>query len=213
MVNNEFNRYFYNVSMNPKDITKAYNTLTHLWENEKFDQNNGIEQHKKALSFVKKFGNALDIGCGCNNRLIDLLLSAGFTPEGVDISEKMIERAQQKHPTIQFHHHDICSWKIPKKYDFITAWDSLWHLPLQQQEHVLGKIVESLNEGGIFIFSFGGTNKANEHTDSFMGPKIYYSTLGTNGFLTLLIKLNCLCKHLEFDQHPALHAYIIAQKV
>ena len=195
-----------------KNIAKAYDTLTHLWENETFNQSNGIQVHKKALSFAQNFGNALDIGCGCSGRFIDLLLNAGFNYEGVDISEKMIEVAQQKYPAIQFYHQDICSWKIPKKYDFITAWDSIWHLPLQQQEHVLGKIVESLNKGGIFIFSFGGTNEANEHTDSFMGPKIYYSTLGTNGFLTLLIKLNCLCKHLEFDQHPEVHAYIIVQK-
>lgn len=66
---------------------------------------------------------------------------------------------------------------------------------------VITKIINSLNEGGVFIFSFGGTDEPGEHTDNFMGPAVYYSTLGTNGFLSLLIKLGATCKHLEYDQY------------
>jgi len=40
-----------------------------------------------------------------------------------------------------------------------------------------------LNVGGVFIFSFGGTAEEGFHTDNFMGPEVYYSSLGTNGFL------------------------------
>lgn len=32
----------------PEEIGKAYDQITHLWENKKFDQTNGIKQHKKA---------------------------------------------------------------------------------------------------------------------------------------------------------------------
>lgn len=199
--------------MKPIDIAQAYNQITHLWESEKFNLNNGIEPHLKAISMVENYGNALDIGCGCTGRFIELLLSKGFTPEGVDISDKMIHLAKQRHPNIVFHHNDICSWRIPQKYDFITAWDSIWHIPLAEQENVLSKIIESLNPGGIFIFSFGGTDEVGDHRDSFMGPEIYYSSLGTNGFLSLLMNLGCACRHLEFDQYPERHAYIIVQKV
>ncbi|MBU2884403.1 class I SAM-dependent methyltransferase [Gilvimarinus agarilyticus] len=198
--------------MNPVDIGKAYDQITHLWQSEKFNLLNGIEPHKKAVSFVKTTGTALDIGCGCTGRFIDLLLAEGFTPEGVDISAKKISLAQKKHPELTFYHKDICTWAIPRKYDFITAWDSLWHIPLNEQRRVLTKIVESLNKGGVFIFSFGGTDEPDDHTDSFMGPEVYYSTLGTSGFLSVLMELGCICKHLEFDQHPEFHAYIIVQK-
>ncbi|MGO3863321.1 MAG: hypothetical protein ACTJIA_15760 [Halomonas sp.] len=50
--------------MNPADIGSAYNEITHLWQSEKFKLANGMEAHKKALSFVKGRGKALDIGCG-----------------------------------------------------------------------------------------------------------------------------------------------------
>ena len=130
----------------------------------------------------------------------------------MDISEKKILLAKKKHPEITFYHENICSWPMPKKYDFITAWDSIWHIPLEEQENVFTKIVHSLNKGGIFIFSFGGTDEPSDHKDSFMGPEVYYSTLGTNGFLSLLMGLGCICKHLEFDQYPEFHTYIIVQK-
>lgn len=198
--------------MNPQEIGKAYDQITHLWEREGFNRENGIGQHKRAISFVKKRGKALDIGCGSTGRLIDLLLSEGFSPEGVDISEKMIDLAKKRHPEVVFHHQDICEWSAQDKYDFITAWDSIWHIPLSQQEKVLTKLVSYLETNGVLIFSCGGTDEEGDHTDDYMGPKVYYSSLGINGFLRLFIELGCICRHLEYDQYPELHTYFIVQK-
>lgn len=198
--------------MNPIDIGKAYDTITHLWESDEFDRNNGIEQHKRALMFVKNKGKALDVGCGCTGRFIDLLQAEGFLVEGVDVSEKMLSLAKRRHPNVIFHRQDICEWAIQNKYDFITAWDSIWHIPLASQRAVFTKLIESLNSDGILIFSFGGTDKDGQHTDSFMGPVVYYSTLGINGFLRLFIDLGCICRHLEYGQYPELHTYLIVQK-
>jgi SAM-dependent methyltransferase len=199
--------------MKPDDIGKAYDTITHLWQREEFNRNNGIEAHQRAIRFVENKGKALDVGCGCTGRFIDLLQNEGFSVEGVDISANMISLARQRHPEVQFHHQDICEWKIESRYDLITAWDSIWHIPLEQQKPVLTKLVNSLNTGGILIFSFGGTNEPGEHRDDFMGPEVYYSSLGTSGFLTLLMSLGCLCLHLECDQYPELHAYLILKKL
>ena len=199
-------------TMTPNDIAKAYNQITHLWESKNFNRQNGIEQHKRALTLVKNKGKALDVGCGCTGRFIDLLLSEGFSPEGVDISDEMVRLARKRHPDIKFHHQNICEWISGEKYDFITAWDSIWHVPLSQQEKVLAKLVSWLNPGGVLIFSFGGTDKAEDSIDDFMGPTVYYSTLGINGFLNLFIKLGCTCRHLEYDQYPELHSWLIVQK-
>jgi len=198
--------------MNPSEIGKAYSQITHLWESDDFNRNNGIDQHKRAIAFVKNRGKALDVGCGCSGLLIDLLLEEGFSPEGVDVSEAMVTLAQNRHPDINIHQQDICEWEIPEKYDFITAWDSIWHIPLDQQKKVLAKLVSSINTGGVLIFSFGGTDEEGDHKDDFMGPEVYYSTLGINGFLKLFIGLDCICRHLEYDQYPELHTYLIVQK-
>ncbi|MGF1720577.1 class I SAM-dependent methyltransferase [Vibrio kyushuensis] len=198
--------------MKPVDIGKAYNHITHLWERNEFNMNNGIEQHNKAIGYTKNRGNALDIGCGCTGRFINLLLSKGFTPSGMDISSEMLKIARKSHPNINFIQADICEFPLQEKYDFITAWDSIWHIPLEQQHHVISKIIASLNSGGIFIFSFGGVNEEGSHTDDFMGPEVYYSSLGTHGFLKLFMDLGCIIKHLEFDQYPEVHTYLIVEK-
>ncbi len=198
--------------MTPLDTANAYDQITYLWNNETFNRRNGIEQHKKAIGFVQRRTAALDVGCGCTGRFIDLLLSEGFTPEGVDVSEQMIRLARDRHPEINFYHQDICEWGPPGEYDFISAWDSLWHVPLDQQENVVRKLISSLGDNGVLIFSFGGTDSKGEKTDDFMGPEMYYASLGVNGYLSLLIQSGCLCRHLEYDQHPEQHSYIIVQK-
>ncbi|MDP5032118.1 MAG: class I SAM-dependent methyltransferase [Paraglaciecola sp.] len=198
--------------MKPCEIGKAYDRITDRWECNTFNRLNGIEAHNKAIAFVQAKGKALDVGCGCNGRIIDLLLDNDFTPEGMDVSEKMLTIAKTRHPGVRFYQQDICSWQGTEQYDFISAWDSIWHVPLEQQEQVLSKLVASLHPNGVLIFSFGGTDKKDEHNNSAMGPALYYSSLGINGFITLLIKLGCICRHLEYDQYPELHAYLIVQK-
>ncbi len=198
--------------MKPSEIGQAYDQITHMWQSETFDRQNGIAAHQKAISFVKGRGKALDIGCGCTGRFIDLLQENGFEPEGLDVSGQMVALAKKRNPHIQFHHGDICQHTLTEKYDFITAWDSIWHIPLTEQQNVITKIVDALNPGGVFIFSFGGTDQAGDHENDFMGPQVYYSSLGTNGFLQLFIELGCVIRHLEFDQFPELHTYLVIEK-
>ena len=198
--------------MKPQDIGKAYDQITERWVGDRFNRSNGIVQHERAIAFVEGRGNALDVGCGCTGRFIDLLSSEGFSPQGVDVSGEMIKLARDRHPHVPFHHGDICEWTPPEYYDFISAWDSIWHVPLDQQASVITRLVSRLNSGGVFIFSFGGTNEAGEHSNNVMGPEVYYSSLGTRGFLTLIMDLGCLCMHLEYDQYPELHTYLIVRK-
>lgn len=94
--------------MKPTDIAKAYNQITHLWEREEFNRENGIEQHRRAITFVKNRGAALDVGCGCTGRFMDLLQAEGFEPEGVDVSDEMLRLAKLKHPQVNFYQQDIC---------------------------------------------------------------------------------------------------------
>lgn len=198
--------------MNPSDIGQAYNQITHVWQSDGFNMSNGIAQHERAIKFAKSKGKALDIGCGCTGRLIDLLLSNGFQPAGIDVSSEMIRLAKRRHPLIDFRHEDICSCELPDKYDFITAWDSIWHIPLAEQVNVITKIVGSLNVGGVFIFSFGGTQEPGDQQNTHMGTEVYYSSLGVNGFLKIFMNLGCIIRHLEFDQYPELHTYLIVEK-
>jgi len=198
--------------MHPEETGRSYDTIAATWR-EPHIQANGIAQMERALQFATARGHALDIGCGCSGRFIDLLTRHGYQVEGIDVSEKMIALARETHPEITFHHADIAKWKFPRKYDFILAWDSTWHLPLAMQEPVMKKISKALAPGGILIFTTGGVDGPHEMEDSSMGPPVCYSVLGIPRTLELIAQCGCICKHLEYDQYPEKHLYIIAQKM
>jgi 2-polyprenyl-3-methyl-5-hydroxy-6-metoxy-1,4-benzoquinol methylase len=198
--------------MNPEDIGKNYDQIAGLWHSDVFPPSQGIQQHERAIAFVTKKLHALDIGCGGSGRFIDLLRSHGFNVEGVDISEQMIRLARQRHPDVAFHHGDIRQWIFRRSYDFISAWDSLWHLPLREQAPVLRRVLRGLAPDGVCIFTTGGLDVPSEKVDSAMGLPMYYSTLGIPRTLEVLSEAGCICRHLEYDQYPESHLYLIAQK-
>lgn len=79
-----------------------------------------------------------------------------------------------------------CTWPLPRSYRFITAWDSIWHVPLKEQAALMRKLMGALEPGGIFIFSAGGLDEAGEHVDAAMGIPVYYGSLGIPGLLALM---------------------------
>jgi len=198
--------------MKTRDIGKGYDALAEIWNSDAFNRDNGMEQHARALAFCQHKQNAIDIGCGSSGRFIDLLLREGFAVEGLDISSMMIELARKRHPDVEFHQADIVDWVMPGQYDLISAWDSIWHIPLHEHEAVLDKLFAHLTPGGVCIFTMGGLDEASEKTDATMGPEMYYSTLGIPRVLELIAGAGCVCRHLEYDQYPELHAYLIVQR-
>ncbi|MNR76088.1 hypothetical protein D3C72_67430 [compost metagenome] len=196
------------------DIGLAYDKIADSWRDEKFNPQNGIESHKRALSFLKSEidGWALNVGCGCNTRLNPLLRSQGLKIEGIDISQRMIELAAAADPTVVLHHDDVCKWGPPRSYGFISAWDSIWHVDLEQQRPLMLKLMGALKEDGVFIFSAGGLDAEGFHVDSAMGPEVYYSSLGINGLLQVIEEGACVLRHLEFDQLPHKHLVVIVQR-
>jgi len=197
--------------MNPADLAASYDTIAKQWL-EPFLETNGMRQHEHALKFRPPGGFALDAGCGCNGRFIRLLESHGYEVEGLDLSSQMITLARARNPNVTFHHADVCEWQPARQYDFITAWDSIWHVPLDRNESVLRKLCGALAPGGVFIWTTGGLDAPDEKRDSAMGPPVYYSVLGIPKTLLILAEAGCVCRHLEYDQLPEKHVFLIAQK-
>ena len=197
--------------MQPAEIADSYDSIAHRWL-EAHLNTNGIRQHEHALKFRPRGALALDVGCGCNGRFIRLMQSHGYEVEGLDVSAQMIALAKTRNPDVTFYHADVCEWMPAKQYDFISAWDSIWHVPLDQSESVLRKLCGALTPGGVFIWTIGGLDGPGEKRDSSMGPAVYYSVLGIPKTLEIISDAGCVVRHLEYDQFPEKHVFLIAQK-
>jgi SAM-dependent methyltransferase len=199
--------------MKPEETGSHYDRIALLWQEKQRHSTYGVAALERAIQFVELKSSALDIGCGSSGRFIEVLIKHGFMSTGLDISAEMISLARQRHPQVTFHAADICTWQFPEKYDLIVAWDSTFHLPLAEQKPVLKKMCDGLNPHGVLLFTCGGTPGPEEIAGGFDGETFDYSTLGVNEFLRLLMEYGCSCKHVEYDQYPENHVYIVAQKM
>lgn len=198
--------------MKPVEIADTYDQLADLWASPQFPRDNGLAAHRRALAFTRGRGHALDVGCGSSGRIVQTLLDAGLTVDAIDVSPRMVELASARHPGVPFTCADICTWVLPRQYEFITAWDSIWHVPLRDHASVLAKLLNGLSPLGVCLFTMGGLDEPGEKTDAAMGPPAYYSTLGIAGVVDLVTRNQCVLRHFEFDQHPASHLYAIVQR-
>lgn len=199
--------------MKPEQTALRYDQIAERWQTDLKDSAYGLAALERAIQFATGRGAALDVGCGSSGRFIDTFIRQGFQAEGLDISAEMVAHARQLHPTIPFYVADICKWLPPKQYTLITAWDSIFHLPLDAHEPVIGKLCQAMEAGGVLLFTCGGGHASDKITGSFHGLDFSYSTLGVDAFLQLLINAGCTCRHLEYDQFPENHVVMIAQKV
>jgi predicted TPR repeat methyltransferase len=196
-------------------IASAYDEIAERWLDGRFNQDNGLRQHAQALRFLESAdgGWALNVGCGCNTRFNASMREHGMRIEGIDISARMVALAREADPGVLLHHADVCTWQAPRAYRFISAWDSIWHVALEEQRPLMLKLMHALESGGVFIFSAGGLDHADTHVDAAMGPAVGYSTLGIPGLLDVIAEAGCVCRHLEFDQHPEKHLVVDAQRI
>ncbi len=198
--------------MNPLVLGKKYDKIASWWHERHKESKYGLAPIDRAISYCKNPVSALDVGCGSSGRVIGKLLNKGFCVTGIDVSEKMIEIAKSLHENVSFQVADICKWETDEKYDFIVAWDSIFHLPLSEQAPVISKLSKMLKNDGILIYTFGDSN-CGEHESDWHNDRFHYSTIGINGNLQVLMDNSCKCLHLELDQYPENHTFIIAQKV
>lgn len=199
--------------MTPEETGRHYDRIASCWLGQMKDSTYGLPALDRALKFLDTCDSALDVGCGCEGRFLKALLARGAQCTGIDVSNEMVALARDRFPQVQFEVGDICTWALPQKFDFISAWDSIFHLPLDRHEPVLKKLCDGLNPGGVLLFSSGGGDTAGEVSGEMGGERFDYSTLGVPRFIDCLQRFVCSLKHLEYDQHPENHVYLIAQKV
>jgi SAM-dependent methyltransferase len=200
--------------MSPHEVAASYDNIAERWLPEQFGTRDGIEQHRRALAFLgQPYGRALDVGCGANGSFFSLFREHGLEPEGLDLSGEMLRLARLRFPDLRLHQADICEWAPDRHYAFITAWDSIWHVPLKQQESVLRKLCSWLERGGVLIFSAGGTDRPDERRDAYMGVPMYHASLGVPEILRVLAETGCNLRHFEYDQRPQAHVFFIIQRL
>jgi SAM-dependent methyltransferase len=124
-------------------------------------------------------GRALDLGCGEGGDVV-WLAQRGWLVTGVDISPTAIARGSAAatrlgipEDQIQWHAHDLATWKSDGEYDLVTA--SFLHSPVEfPRTDVLRRAAEVVAAGGyLIILSHAGMppwSKYRDHEHRFLTP-------------------------------------------
>lgn len=96
--------------------------------------------------------SVLELGCG-TGRILELLGSRFSDLNGVDISERMLERARKRIPSGTFYRMDMCDLAIDREFDLILCmFDTINHLlTFEKWQQTFAGIAGHLKPGGTFI--------------------------------------------------------------
>jgi SAM-dependent methyltransferase len=117
-------------------------------------------------------GPCCDLGCGPGH-VARYLFSRGANVTGIDLSPRMIERARQLNPGIEFRQGDMRNLVALKDgWAGIIAFYSIIHVPREHVTSVLQGLVSSLSPGGILLLSFH-LGSETTHLDELWGKKVF----------------------------------------
>jgi 2-polyprenyl-3-methyl-5-hydroxy-6-metoxy-1,4-benzoquinol methylase len=143
----------------------------------------------------------LDLGCGTGRPIAEYLLKRGFRVTGVDQAEGMLALARLRFPEGRWLHSAMETFEPDEEYDSAVIWDSLFHVPRENIEPILRKVVRCLRPGARLMLTVGGS----EHppfTDTMFGHTFFYDSLTPEGTLDVLTTLGAIIEHSEFINPP-----------
>jgi len=113
-----------------------------------------------AVADLQPGARVLDLGCGTGQPAAKYLVEKGFHVTGVDQAYKMLEIAKREVPEAEFIHSDMSDVQLPTGFGAVIAWDSIFHVERKHHSGIFHKVAKSLEPGGRFLVSVGGSDPA-----------------------------------------------------
>lgn len=169
-----------------KSVLESYRKIS-TW----YDENRSRDLFEKswldkAIAYLKPNASILDIGCGMGEPIAKYFIDKGFKLTGIDGCPEFIEMANQKLPGGDFFLADMRTLSLNQTFDSIIAWNSFFHLSMNEQRSMFSKFSSHLRENGVFLFTSGP--EAGEIWSDNGGENLYHASLSPNEYKILLKK-------------------------
>lgn len=142
------------------------------------------------LAYVAPGGTVLDVGCGTGEPIARHIIDRGFRVTGVDASASMVELCRARFPDSEWLVADMRTLDVHRRFDGILAWDSFFHLSMEDQRGMFRRFAAHAQRGAPLMFTSGpaegesiGTFNKEPLYHASLGPSEYQLLLATNGFV------------------------------
>ncbi len=97
----------------------------------------------------------LDVGCGMGEPIAQYFIEKGYTLTGIDASEKLLALARQRFPQMEWLFGDMREIILTVQYNAIIAFDSFFHLVIDDQLKMIERFAVWLIHGGKLLITTG----------------------------------------------------------
>jgi len=139
----------------PERITEHYERHAHAFDNARRTRFVERAWLDRFLLGVPKGAPVLDLGCGAGEPIARYLHDHGHPITGVDGSEAMITLCRTRFPRERWIATDMRRVALDTMFGGIVAWDSLFHLPADDQLALIERLAPWLSPGGTLLFNTG----------------------------------------------------------
>jgi SAM-dependent methyltransferase len=156
-------------------VVDLYERHAEAWDR---DRGRSLEERAwldRFLSHVRPGGTVLDVGCGMGEPLARYLIDRGFGVVGVDASPAMIERCRARFPDSEWVVADMRGLELSRRFEGIVAWDSFFHLGMDDQRGMFPRFAAHALAGAPLMFTSGP--KEGEAIGSYCDEPLYHASL------------------------------------
>lgn len=143
----------------------------------------------RLIERLPKHGRVLDIGCGMGEPIAAYLIECGLRVTGVDASSSLIALCRARFPDHEWIVGDMRALALNQRFDAILAWDSFFHLTMDDQRAMFSRFADHAQPGAPLMFTSGpraGTAMGEYHGEPLhhasLAPEEYRALLAQNGF-------------------------------
>ncbi len=161
-----------------------------------FDRDRGRMLQERAwldrfLTFVPPDGTVLDVGCGMAEPLAAYLLANGRRVVGVDASPTLVGLARARFPQQEWIVADMRTLALGRRFDGVLAWDSLFHLHMDDQRGMFPRFAAHARRGAPVMFTSGPAE--GESLGVYEDEPLYHASLD----------------HAEYERLLRLHGFAV----
>jgi SAM-dependent methyltransferase len=171
--------------MGKESIIDLYERHAHAYERDRGDSLAGERTWlDRFLRHVPAGARVLDMGCGTGAPIAAYLLERGVQVVGVDAAPSMIQLCRARFPQSEWIVQDMRGLALGRRFAGILAWDSFFHLGMEEQRRVLPRFAAHALPGAPLLFTSGP--REGEAIGSYRGDSLYHASLGPAEYRRLL---------------------------
>jgi SAM-dependent methyltransferase len=163
------------------------------------------------LSLVAPGGPVLDLGCGGGEPIARYLIAHAHPVTGVDTAPCLIGLCRERFPDQHWLVADMRALPLARPFAGILAWDSVFHLPAEDQRRMVRVFGDMAAAAAPLLFTSGPD--AGEAIGRYHGEPLYHASLAPGEYRALLARHGfALVAHVANDPACGGHTVWLARR-